>query len=84
MYFYYLIGWAIISIIEKFNNILEPTSGLDSYTAFILIKIMSNLAKKGKNIIFTIHSPNSDIFQKFDRLMCLKNGLNVYQVLLYY
>ena len=38
----------------------EPTSGLDSLTSFIIVKYLKQLAfQEGKNIIMTIHQPNS-------------------------
>lgn len=49
----------------------EPTTGLDSYTATQLMQILKNLADSGRTIIQTIHQPNSEIFEKFDRLMLL-------------
>ena len=52
----------------------EPTTGLDSYTATILMKILKNLAKSGRTIIQTIHQPNSETFQEFDKLMLLSAG----------
>jgi len=33
----------------------EPTTGLDSYTATILMRILRALAKSGRTIIQTIH-----------------------------
>ena len=45
----------------------EPTSGLDSYTSYIIITLLQKLARRDmKTIIYTIHQPNSDIFQLFD------------------
>ena len=37
----------------------EPTTGLDSTTALQVIQMLSELAKKGKTIISTIHQPSS-------------------------
>ena len=37
----------------------EPTTGLDSTTALQVIQLLSDLAKKGKTIISTIHQPSS-------------------------
>ena len=50
----------------------EPTSGLDSLTSFIIVQYLQYLAKeKNKTIIMTIHQPNSDIFNLFDRLFLI-------------
>lgn len=56
----------------------EPTSGLDSYMAVSIIECMRNLAKKGKTIICTIHQPNSEIYEMFDRLCLLAEGRLAY------
>lgn len=53
----------------------EPTTGLDSFTATSVIETLKELAqKKGKTIIQTIHQPNSDMFEIFDRLMLMARG----------
>lgn len=56
----------------------EPTTGLDSTTALQVIQLLSDLAKKGKTIISTIHQPSSELFCEFDRLMILVEGRCVY------
>ena len=57
----------------------EPTTGLDSFTATSVIETLKELAqKKGKTIIQTIHQPNSDMFEIFDRLMLLARGQVIY------
>eukprot|EP00347_Sterkiella_histriomuscorum_P020203 403338701 len=56
----------------------EPTSGLDSTTALQIIKLLKQEARKGMNIICTIHSPSSDIFMQFDRLMMLSEGHTIF------
>ncbi|EAR86301.1 ABC transporter family protein (macronuclear) [Tetrahymena thermophila SB210] len=58
----------------------EPTSGLDSFTAYLLITELKRYAQqKGKTVIFTIHSPSSDIWSMFDRIMLLVDGRFIYQ-----
>ena len=49
----------------------EPTTGLDSFTATSVMEILKDLAMSGRTIVSTIHQPNSDIFEMFDRLMLL-------------
>ena len=44
----------------------EPTTGLDSYTASVLVEIFRELTREGKTIICTIHQPTSEIFANFD------------------
>jgi ABC-type multidrug transport system ATPase subunit len=57
----------------------EPTSGLDSFTSYLIIKIMKDYALTGKTVIFTIHQPNTDIYELFDRLLLLVEGKLIYQ-----
>lgn len=58
----------------------EPTSGLDSFTAYVTINLMRQLAKsRMKTIVFTIHQPNSDIFNLFDRLLLMIPGRYIFQ-----
>ena len=50
----------------------EPTSGLDSFRASSIVLLLKRLAReKGKTIISTIHQPNSDAYQNFDRVIFL-------------
>ena len=56
----------------------EPTSGLDSFTAFLIIKILQEYSRTGKTVIFTIHQPNTDIYELFDRLVLLVEGKLIY------
>lgn len=57
----------------------EPTSGLDSFTAYTVINVLKLLSQQGKAVIMTIHSPSSDIYKMFDRLLLLMDGKEVYQ-----
>ena len=57
----------------------EPTTGLDSFTATSVMETLGDLAKRdGRTVISTIHQPNSDIFEMFDRLMLLAKGKIIY------
>ena len=56
----------------------EPTTGLDSFTATSVMETLKDLTKQGRTIIQTIHQPNSDIFEMFDRLMLLAKGKVIY------
>ena len=57
----------------------EPTSGLDSFKSLQIIKLLKKIARSGKTVISTIHSPNSEGFMHFDRLMLLADGHLIYQ-----
>jgi len=57
----------------------EPTTGLDSFTATSVMEILGDLARKdGRTVVSTIHQPNSDIYEMFDRLMLLARGKIIY------
>lgn len=57
----------------------EPTSGLSSKDSEKLIETLNSLKLEGKIIIATIHQPNADLFQRFDKLLLLdKGGVQVY------
>ena len=56
----------------------EPTTGLDSFTATSVCETLKELALSGRTVISTIHQPNSDIFENFDRLMLLAQGKIIY------
>lgn len=57
----------------------EPTSGMDSFTAFIIICILKQLALQGKTIVLTIKQPSVEIFSMFDNLFLLMKGRFIYQ-----
>jgi len=59
---------------------LEVTSGLDSFTAYTIVKVLKEMADNGKTIIAIVHQPSSDIFSIFDRTYILAAGREVYQV----
>lgn len=59
--------------------ITEPTSGLDSFSAMQVIKVLKKIASAGCSVLFTIHQPSSDVFNSFDRLILLNRGMVMYQ-----
>jgi ABC-type multidrug transport system ATPase subunit len=56
----------------------EPTSGLDSTAAFTLIQTLRELADAGKTVVAVIHQPSQHVFAKFDDLMLLSEGKQMY------
>lgn len=56
----------------------EPTSGLDSFTAEYIMQTLMSLAKSGRTVITTIHSPRTAIFNLFDQVLLLSQGETVY------
>lgn len=56
----------------------EPTTGLDSYLAKVIVKCLQTVARQGCTVICTIHQPNSGIFNMLDRLLLVSMGQTVY------
>eukprot|EP00127_Corallochytrium_limacisporum_P000733 Clim_evm19s25 gene=Clim_evmTU19s25 len=52
----------------------EPTTGLDSATAYQVMKTIDGLAKSGLTVISTIHQPNPQMYDLFDKIMLLSQG----------
>ncbi|MDR1666443.1 MAG: ATP-binding cassette domain-containing protein [Bacteroidales bacterium] len=52
----------------------EPTSGLSSNDSENVMDLMSELARKGKQVFVVIHQPSSDIFKMFDKIIILDAG----------
>lgn len=49
----------------------EPTSGMDSDTAWNILNVLEKLALHGQAIVCTFHQPSATIFHRFDRLLLL-------------
>lgn len=52
----------------------EPTSRLDSQTAWTICSLLQTFAHHGQAVICTIHQPSSVIFSMFDELLLIANG----------
>ncbi|KAG8528240.1 uncharacterized protein KY384_007157 [Bacidia gigantensis] len=52
----------------------EPTTGLDSQSAFTVIRFIQKLARAGHGVICTIHQPSSVLVQQFDMILALNPG----------
>jgi ABC-type multidrug transport system ATPase subunit len=57
----------------------EPTTGLDSSSSTQCIKLLKKLAREGKTIVCTIHTPSALLFEMFDHLYALADGCCIYQ-----
>jgi ATP-binding cassette subfamily G (WHITE) protein 2 len=58
----------------------EPTTGLDSTTAYSVCHALKNLAESGEcTVVCTIHQPQPKIFSLFDNLILMKKGRIIYQ-----
>jgi ABC-2 type transporter len=56
----------------------EPTSGLDSTAANALVQTLRELADSGKTVIAVIHQPNQHVFSKFDDVLLVSEGKQMY------
>jgi len=52
----------------------EVTSGLDSTTAYSMVRTLRALARRGRIIILSIHQPSSRAFLGLDRLALMRGG----------
>lgn len=52
----------------------EPTTGLDSRAAQILIHNIRTIAATGRSVVCTIHQPSTVLFNAFDSLLLLMRG----------
>jgi len=56
-------------------TVQEPTSGLDSATAYNLMSSLEDYARLShKTIVVTIHQPSSLIFNMFTDILLLSHG----------
>jgi len=56
----------------------EPTTGLDATSASQVVKTLQTLARKGRTIIVTLHTPRSEIWDMFDNVILLTRGRPAY------
>eukprot|EP00127_Corallochytrium_limacisporum_P007190 Clim_evm63s243 gene=Clim_evmTU63s243 len=56
----------------------EPTTGLDSQTAYDVMLVVKKLAAGGRTVLATIHQPSPDTYRLFDSLLLLVLGETVY------
>ncbi|WVZ01710.1 hypothetical protein V8G54_022516 [Vigna mungo] len=56
----------------------EPTTGLDSASAYFVAQTLRNLAHDAKTVISSIHQPSSEVFALFDHLFLLSGGQTIY------
>jgi len=57
----------------------EPTSGVDTFTAEMLLDLLIDQTRKGRTVITTVHQPSSAMFGKFQKLVLMSEGHIVYQ-----
>ncbi|KMZ74848.1 ABC transporter G family member [Zostera marina] len=57
----------------------EPTTGLDSTSAFKVVKVLKRIAENGSVVVMTVHQPSHRIFGLFNHLIYLSCGQTVYR-----
>eukprot|EP01113_Clastostelium_recurvatum_P028388 TRINITY_DN3435_c0_g1_i4.p1 TRINITY_DN3435_c0_g1~~TRINITY_DN3435_c0_g1_i4.p1 ORF type:complete len:1300 (-),score=267.02 TRINITY_DN3435_c0_g1_i4:132-3977(-) len=57
----------------------EPTTGLDSFSALIVVEILKQISRSGVSVVCSIHQPRSEIFRLFDRIIMLSKGQVIYE-----
>ncbi|CAD7967982.1 unnamed protein product [Amoebophrya sp. A120] len=68
---------AAIELLNKPSVLFldEPTSGLDSFSSLELMQELKKIAESERAIICcTIHQPSSELFDQFDRVICMRDG----------
>lgn len=56
----------------------EPTTGLDTFTAYTVVMSLKRLAQQGRTIVATIHQPSTETFNLFDDILILSRGRIAY------
>ena len=57
----------------------EVTSGLDSAASYQICDVLHHITQERKLIVvYTIHQPSTEVFEKFDELLLLLKGEVVY------
>ena len=52
----------------------EPTTGLDSTSAAIVVNMLKEFSSLGKIVFCSIHQPAAMIYELFDRVLLLASG----------
>ncbi|XP_047528945.1 protein brown-like isoform X2 [Vanessa atalanta] len=52
----------------------EPTTGLDSYNAALVVGVLKALSMSGKIVICSVHQPSSDLFKDFNSISLMAEG----------
>ncbi len=52
----------------------EPTTGLDSSSSAVVIKLLKKFSSEGRIVISSIHQPTASTFELFDFVLLLATG----------
>ncbi|XP_072937355.1 protein brown-like [Epargyreus clarus] len=56
----------------------EPTTGLDSYNAALVVGVLKKLSLSGTIVICSVHQPSSDLFKEFNTITLMSEGKIVF------
>ncbi|XP_057668847.1 protein white [Diorhabda carinulata] len=56
----------------------EPTSGLDTSMALQIVRVLQSMKNSGRTILCSVHQPNSDMYNIFDKVLYLVEGRLIY------
>jgi ABC-type multidrug transport system ATPase subunit len=56
----------------------EPTTGLDSSTALSTIGVLKQVARAGRTVVLSLHTPSAKLFALLDRLILVAYGRIVF------
>lgn len=57
----------------------EPTTGLDDLSSSMCIHLLKMLAQTGRTVICSVHTPSAKLFNMFDHVYIVSQGVCVYQ-----
>lgn len=57
----------------------EPTTGLDSYSATVVVKTLKDLVARGRIVICSLHQPASGLLDLFHEVLLLATGKAAFQ-----
>ncbi|XP_047025618.1 protein white-like [Helicoverpa zea] len=52
----------------------EPTTGLDSYNALLVVAVLKKLSTTGRIVICSVHQPSCDLFKEFSSVLLMAEG----------
>ena len=56
----------------------EPTTGLDSLASERIVRIFNTVTRLGRTVVATLHQPNTQTYERFQRLCLMANKKIVY------
>ncbi|XP_063978757.1 protein scarlet-like [Diachasmimorpha longicaudata] len=57
----------------------EPTTGLDSYSALVVVRTLRDVAARGRVVVCSLHQPASGLLELFHEVLLLASGKVAFQ-----